>query len=443
MATATYGGDEVSALVLDVGSTWTKAGWAGEDTPDLYMPSSIGYIPPPPSDAMAVDGEPAPKVAASSDGQWFVSEGESTLWRPNMEMRNPLTEGVVSDWDAYEQIWEYTFRKHLRVNPEEHPLLVAEPAWNPSEARQRAVELAFETFDFPAFFMAKTPVLSSFAAGKGGALVIECGGGMTSVTPVHDGYILKKGVVQQPLAGDHLSHQALLTFAFNKINIQPQYMIGKKLAVAPAQPAQVILRDRPNTTPSFHRLALTRTFHDFKETVCAVSTTTFREHDFRATSKPYEFPCGYNNVFSVERYRLPEVLFQPKSLFIPPALLGDDSPHATLPVPRDPMLSLTQMIDQAVRAVDVDLRPGLLSNVIVTGGTAQIPGFAERVQNELAGLFPGAKIKVYSPSSMPEKKFGAWLGGSILASLGTFHQLWISKKEYEEVGKSIIDKKCV
>ena len=37
-----------------------------------------------------------------------------------------------------------------------------------------------------------------------------------------------------------------------------------------------------------------------------------------------------------------------------------------------------------------------------------------------------------------ERRFATWIGGSILASLGTFQQLWISKAEYEEHGAAIV-----
>lgn len=40
---------------------------------------------------------------------------------------------------------------------------------------------------------------------------------------------------------------------------------------------------------------------------------------------------------------------------------------------------------------------------------------------------------------MIERKFASWIGGSIMASLGTFQQLWISKLEYEEQGKACLD----
>ena len=36
----------------------------------------------------------------------------------------------------------------------------------------------------------------------------------------------------------------------------------------------------------------------------------------------------------------------------------------------------------------------------------------------------------------------AWIGGSILSSLSTFQQMWISKQEYDESGPSIVHRKC-
>ncbi|MFQ6633091.1 hypothetical protein Gotur_011881 [Gossypium turneri] len=49
------------------------------------------------------------------------------------------------------------------------------------------------------------------------------------------------------------------------------------------------------------------------------------------------------------------------------------------------------------------------------------------------------KIKVVAP---PERKYSVWIGGSILASLSTFQQMWISKGEYDESGPSIVHRKC-
>ena len=68
----------------------------------------------------------------------------------------------MSDWDAVEQIWNTTFRDMLRVNPTEHPLLCTEPAWNTVENREKMMELAFEKFEFPAFYLAKDAVMTAY-----------------------------------------------------------------------------------------------------------------------------------------------------------------------------------------------------------------------------------------------------------------------------------------
>jgi len=67
-------------------------------------------------------------------------------------------------------------------------------------------------------------------------------------------------------------------------------------------------------------------------------------------------------------------------------------------------------------------------------------GIAERVTKEVTNLAPNTmKIKVVAP---PERKYSVWIGGSILASLSTFQQMWISKDEYEESGPGIVHRKC-
>ena len=89
---------------------------------------------------------------------------------------------------------------------------------------------------------------------------------------------------------------------------------------------------------------------------------------------------------------------------------------------------------------DVDIRQDLYQNIILSGGTTMFPGIADRMQREIAALAPTTmKIKIIAP---PERKYSVWIGGSILASLSTFQQMWISKAEYDESGPSIVHRKC-
>ncbi|XP_042168238.1 actin, alpha skeletal muscle [Oncorhynchus tshawytscha] len=94
----------------------------------------------------------------------------------------------------------------------------------------------------------------------------------------------------------------------------------------------------------------------------------------------------------------------------------------------------------SIMKCDVDIRKDLYANTVLSGGTTMFPGIADRMQKEISGLAPPTmKIKIIAP---PERKYSVWIGGSILASLSTFQQMWISKQEYEESGPSIVHRKC-
>ena len=89
---------------------------------------------------------------------------------------------------------------------------------------------------------------------------------------------------------------------------------------------------------------------------------------------------------------------------------------------------------------DVDIRRELYSNVVMSGGTTMFPKLADRIQNELTALAPPTmKIKCIAPA---ERKYSVWIGGSILASLSSFQEMWITKGEYNETGAGIVHKKC-
>uniref|UniRef100_A0A667WMF4 Actin, cytoplasmic 1-like n=1 Tax=Myripristis murdjan TaxID=586833 RepID=A0A667WMF4_9TELE len=96
--------------------------------------------------------------------------------------------------------------------------------------------------------------------------------------------------------------------------------------------------------------------------------------------------------------------------------------------------------DGVTHTCDVDIRKDLYANTVLSGGTTMYPGIADRMQKEITALAPSTmKIKIIAP---PERKYSVWIGGSILASLSTFQQMWISKQEYDESGPSIVHRKC-
>ena len=294
-----------------------------------------------------------------------------------------------------------------------------------------------------------------FAAGKSSALVIDIGASNISVTPVHDGMVLKRGIQHSPLGGDYISSQVRALFKTNSpqpITITPHYLVASKTPVEAGQPAQATYRSfPPDKAPdaSFRTLVEERTVTEFKESVVQVwpgpgrlsatgaNGTSNEELAKNTPGRPFEFPDGYNQVFGAERYRVVESLFDAKAYIPDP----DASSSTEFPAPT-PAQTLPELIKAALNGVDVDIRPHLLYNVVVTGASSLLYGFTDRLNHELTTLYPSPRIRISAAGNTTERKFGAWIGGSILASLGTFHQMWISKTEYDEHGPGIVEKRC-
>jgi actin-related protein len=103
---------------------------------------------------------------------------------------------------------------------------------------------------------------------------------------------------------------------------------------------------------------------------------------------------------------------------------------------------IQRMVADAIVKSDLDIRKELYNNIVVAGGNTLIPGLVERVQKQVPEIAP-PNVKVKVITHMPnERKFSAWIGGSILSSLGSFQQMWMSRQEFEEHGAIMIERKC-
>ncbi|MBA0785292.1 hypothetical protein Gotri_026409 [Gossypium trilobum] len=139
-----------------------------------------------------------------------------------------------------------------------------------------------------------------------------------------------------------------------------------------------------------------------------------------SVEKNYELPDGQVITIGAERFRCPEVLFQPSFIGMEAAGIHETTYNS-------------------IMKCDVDIRKDLYGNIVLSGGSTMFPGIADRMSKEITALAPSSmKIKVVAP---PERKYSVWIGGSILASLSTFQQMWISKGEYDESGPSIVHRK--
>uniref|UniRef100_A0A8C5I4C6 Actin-like protein 6A n=1 Tax=Gouania willdenowi TaxID=441366 RepID=A0A8C5I4C6_GOUWI len=422
MSGGVYGGDEVGALVFDIGSYSVRAGYAGEDCPKADFPTVIG---------VTVDREDGstPMETDSDKGKQsgtthYIDTNQLRVPRENMEVMSPLKNGMIDDWDSFQAILDHTYKMHFKSEPSLHPVLMSEASWNTRAKREKLTELMFEHYNIPAFFLCKSAVLSAFANGRSTGLVLDSGATHTTAIPVHDGYVLQQGIVKSPLAGDFMSMQCRELFQELNVELVPPYMIASKC-----------VRDHQQAGRKKKRLSslpfstLFCVIQDFQASVLQVSDSPYDEQV--AAQMPtvhYELPNGYNCDFGAERLKIPEGLFDPSNA---KGLSGNT------------MLGVGHVVTTSVGMCDIDIRPGLYGSVVVTGGNTLIQGFTDRLNRELSQKTPPSmRLKLIANNTTVERRFSAWIGGSILASLGTFQQMWISKQEYEEGGKQCVDRKC-
>ncbi|OQS07758.1 actin [Thraustotheca clavata] len=178
-----------------------------------------------------------------------------------------------------------------------------------------------------------------------------------------------------------------------------------------------------NSSPAFIDYRRLEVVRDLKETVCAMPETTLNEELAESTpAEAYELPDGQVIMVGTERFKVAEKLMHPD-------VIGADSTTVATS-----SKGLHRMLYNAVQLSDVDVRRDLLYNIILCGGSSAIPGLTERVHWELTQMVPSSlKVRITQMSPI-ERKFSTWIGGSILASLGSFQQLWVSKREYDERG---------
>lgn len=262
-------GEDIGALVLDLGSGFSKVGFAGEHVPRAVYPSIASLND---SDMHIDEGK-------SKRGLKF-SCGQSLFYaHHSQKLVQPVQHGLWTDLDAVESLIEHGVNNRLSTEVSSHPLLLCESVNDTNEKRERFCELLFETFEAPAVFFARDAMLSALAMGRTTALVVDCGAGSTRVVPVHDGYALTQSMLQTRLGGDALD--GLLTDIFEKgvgefsksIEIVPRFRVKRNIGSELQRTFEVI--EVSNVDESYEWFMRKEVMRDLKESICSVSDTVF------------------------------------------------------------------------------------------------------------------------------------------------------------------------
>lgn len=320
----------------------------------------------------------------------FVGD-EAQAKRGVLSLKHPIENGVVLDWDSMEKIWSYMYRQALRIESKEHPVMLTEVPWNPRPRREQATQMLFENFQVPGMYLNIQAVLALYASGRLTGCVADSGDSVTYSLPVYEGYALPNTVIRSEVCGRHITDYMVRELSLRGTEYQLKTNAEKEIA-----------RDIKEKT--------TFVAVDFEEMSKTVA------NDPEQLTQRYELPDGRELFLMHERFRVPEALFEPK-------MMNKDG------------LGIAQCITESIKQADIDLRKDLYGNIVLCGGNTLFDGIRDRIEQDMKKPF----AKVHAPEN---RMHSVWIGGSILSSLSTFQSLWISKREYDEVGVNIIHRKC-
>jgi len=385
------------ACVIDVGTGYTKMGYAGNLEPSHIIPTAIAVKP-------TVGG-----VSNSQKGEdldFFI--GDDAFLNKNYDVKYPLRHGIVEDWDLMERFMSRCIYKQLRADPEEHFFMLTEPPLNTPENREYLAEMMFESFNVPGMYIAVQAVcaLASLWIDRDReksltGVVIDSGDGVTHVVPVSDGYVIGSCIKQIPIAGRDVT-----------VFIQQ------------------LLRDRhePNTTMEFAK--------DIKEKhgyVCKDIAKEFSRFDNNSEGSGSKFKKIYDastretSEVGYETFLGPEVFFHPE--FANPAFKE----------------SISLVVDRTIQACPIDTRRDLYKNVILSGGSTMFKNFDQRLKRDMNRLVKarhelqdvkGRPLEVNVISSRIQR-YAVWFGGSLISTAPEFYKHSHTREQYQEYGPSI------
>jgi len=298
----------------------------------------------------------------------------------------PVRDGAVADWERYEKLLALTFGEELETTPEQgYAVLVAEAPGAAEDQRAKICRILFETFKAPAVCFYNAAALSLFAAGRTRGLVLDVGASVAKAVPVFEGFGIAHAMNTSKRAGATVTAD-----------------LAENLGLGHNDARRV------------------------KEKACAFGAPDAVE---------VELPDG--TVVSVDaaaRASAPEALFEDNQI-----VEEVDEDCTSIVRPGDDDRSLQALVAASLQLCDTDLQVEFAENVVLAGGTTMLPGFCGRLQHELerglthrARCVPGGAGGPAERGYTTQRKHAAWVGGSLFASLETFEQIKVTKREWED-----------
>ncbi|CAN1746903.1 Actin-related protein 5 [Linum perenne] len=403
-------------IVIDNGASYFRIGWAGETEPRIIFRNIVQRPRHKATGDCLYYSNRLENFVIVGETVTIVGDHDPALLRyfdcTRSGPRSAFENNVVFQFEIMEYILDFAFdRLGANGSQIDHPVLITECVCNPVHSRSKMAELLFETYGVPSVAFGVDAAFSyKYNQQKGvcnqDGLAICPGFNTTHVIPFIAGEPLYKGCSRTNIGGYHVTDYLkqllslkyphhLARFTWEKV--EDLKMEHCYIASNYASEAQLFQAIDPTFVPKSEAGAS-------QPASDAPKLRPLTQEDFKI-------------VFGVERFRCPEILFNPN-------LVGIDQ------------AGVDEMAGVSIRRLpdkDEDLEQKLTSSILMTGGSCLYPGMCERLEAGIRMIRPcGAPIKVVRAL---DPILDAWRGASAYASAVKFPQQTFTRMDYLEKGE--------
>lgn len=381
------------SIVIDNGSYSCKAGFSEDDMPRVEIRTVLGK---PTSLSEGAEKDKMDKDDDEEMNQLDIFVGDEALSKGGiLNLKYPIEKGRIEDFDTMKKLWNHIFYNELLAEAKSHPVIVSESPFAPYEDKIKMATVLFEELNVENLYMTNTSTLALYANGRTTGIVVDVGYEMTSCVPIYEGFVLNHAVTKIEMGGRHLTN-----YLFKLVNENIED--GKKFS-----------------DKDYNQISM---INELKEKICVVAEdydSEYKRLQDNKTIDKYTFVENNKEIsYSSEKFRCPEMLFQPN-------FYGTDSS------------GIHELCFKAINKCNADIIRDLFLNTVLCGGSTLFMKIQNRFNKELQSLAPtGKHVNVIAP---PERKYSAWLGGSILASLNYFKSaMFVTRKDFNDMGSEVV-----
>eukprot|EP00002_Diphylleia_rotans_P018809 TRINITY_DN3641_c0_g1_i1.p1 TRINITY_DN3641_c0_g1~~TRINITY_DN3641_c0_g1_i1.p1 ORF type:complete len:1371 (+),score=278.16 TRINITY_DN3641_c0_g1_i1:55-4167(+) len=360
--------DTGHVLVIDNGASFTRVGFHSSPVPQTVVPTVVGY-------------RSIGSIDEFSVGFNVFKQQEAV----GSKIEKPYDVDAQINWDVMADIYSHVVEFEFNADICNHPIVLTKPTGHREGDEIKLVELLMEGFQAPAVLVTDPGPLPIFGMNKKCGLSVDIGT-RTQVTAVYEHFALPEANFRSSIGGRYID-TCLQKLLSDDLNF---YISPRKVHTVVAS---------------------------LKESLCYVSADYQQEMDewnMNRVSKRRPFTYDKRTIMiGSQRFRAPELLFNPR-------IAGHD------------LDGVADMVGRAISSCDIHLRREICQNIVLSGGTTLLPGFADRLQFELKEKYPQLPpVRISEPH---HRKYLTWFGAANIATDSTYADYWITADQYWEEG---------